>query len=153
MPVPSAAAAGDQKLHSVGSPACSAGSSLLGSCQLLASDSEKKEFTQQYKALRFLTYPSSGLLSLLLRGLTMLSERAEVVSSAVSGQLSGQLGPGATVLSWDSGGGVTAPNTLPACVCLESCAGLDFSTEWKVCLSHRQEGCMGAWGEGVRRGD
>lgn len=57
-----------------------------GSCHLLASESEKKEFTQQYKALTFLTYRSSGLLSLLLRGLTMLSERVEMVSSAVSGQ-------------------------------------------------------------------
>lgn len=99
MPV-SSAAAGHQKLHSADSPAGSAGSSLLGSCQLLASDSEKKKFIQQYKALRFLTYPSSGLLSLLLRGLTTLSGRAETASSGVSGQLSGQLGCRAMVLAW-----------------------------------------------------
>ena len=81
----SCAARGNQELHAAGSPASSAGHSLLGFFQLLASsDSEDEDFSRQYKVWRFLTHPSLPMLCLVLTGLATLSQRGEMVSRAQS---------------------------------------------------------------------
>jgi len=76
---------GTMFLCTVGSPASSAGCTLLGFFQLLASsDLEDEKFAPMYQVWRFLRIPSVAMLSLVLTGLIMLSQRGEMVSRVQS---------------------------------------------------------------------
>ena len=69
----------------MGSPTSSAGRSLLGLFQLLASsDLEGEEFAPMYQVWNFLMDPSMAMLSLVLTGLATLLQRGEMVSRAQS---------------------------------------------------------------------
>jgi len=67
----------------MGSPTSSAGCSLLGLFQLLASsDLEDEDFAPMYQVWNFLMDPSMAMFSLVLTGMITLSQRGKMVSRA-----------------------------------------------------------------------